>query len=193
MRRVLARATWLMIGMVAWPAAIGGAQGRVASWLDEQKLAAWNKPGLAIPPAPKSEGAVDSRCRALARPGQLEEDKRVREQGWDLVGAYLGGWQMLVIRGTAGYDGMCRPLQYQDFVFVRGVFAGTLSPHPMDSRADGALSQVSLQSQNRLIAEYERYTPSDPLCCPSGTTTVEFEIAQDQPTVRPVSVSTSKR
>jgi Type III secretion system lipoprotein chaperone (YscW) len=38
---------------------------------------------------------------------------------------------------------------------VRGAFAGTLSPQPMDSRADGALTRVSLQSQNRLAAEYE--------------------------------------
>ena len=76
------------------------------------------------------QGNTDPRCREGARPPQLDEDKRLRDQGWDLVGAYQGGWQILVIRGTAGYDGMCRPLQYQDFVFVRGVFAGTLSLRP---------------------------------------------------------------
>jgi hypothetical protein len=146
-----------------------------------------------IPAAPKVQGTLDAKCREQARPPQLDEDKRVRDQGWDLIGAYQGGWQMLVIRGTASYDGMCRPRQYQDFVFVRGEFAGTLSPQPMDSRADGALMRVSLQSQNRLTADYERYAAADPLCCPSRTTTVVFEIPSAAPTVQPVSSSTTKR
>jgi hypothetical protein len=135
---------------------------------------------------------VNPRCRGLARPPQLDEDKRLRDQGWDLVGAYQGGWQILVIRGTAGYDGMCRPRQYQDFVFVRGVLAGTLSPQAMDSRTDGALNRVSLQSDSRLTAEYGRYAVTDPLCCPSRTTSVVFDIANDAPILRPVSASTSK-
>jgi heat shock protein HslJ len=86
---------------------------------------------------------------------------------------------------------MCRPNQYQDFVFVRGVFAGTLSPQLMDSRTDGALSQVSLQSATRLTVVYARYASADPLCCPSRTTSVIFDIASDKPAVRPASASTS--
>src|SRR5262249_2179461 len=137
-------------------------------------------------------GPLDSRCRALARPPQIEEDKRVREQGWDLVGAFQGGWQVLVIRGTASYDGMCRPREFQAFVFVRGVFAGTLSPELMDSRGDGALGQVLLQSEKQVIAEYRRYGKSDPLCCPSRTTRVVFDIVNEVPVVRPASASTSQ-
>jgi hypothetical protein len=138
------------------------------------------------------EGMADPRCRAQARPPQLEEDVRVRDRGWDLIGAYQGGWQILVVRGTAGYDGMCRPRQYQDFVFVRGVFAGTLSPHAMDSRTDGALGRVFVQGSSRLTGEYARYAATDPLCCPSRTTAVVFEIAATgAPAVRPVSTSTS--
>src|SRR4030095_9207326 len=142
---------------------------------------------------PSVQGAIDRRCRELARQPELEEDKRLRGQGWDLIGAYQGGWQVLVIRGTAGYDGMCRPLQYQDFVFVRGVFAGTLSPRAMDSRADGALSRVWVQDDRRLTAQYARYAVTDPLCCPSMTTSVVFDVANDPPALRPVSASTSKR
>ena len=127
----------------------------------------------------------------MARPPQLDEDKRVRDQGWDLVGAYQGGWQVVAIRGTAAYDGMCRPQRYQDFVFVRGVFAGTLSPQTMDSRTDGALVRVSLESERRLSAEYQRYAAADPLCCPSRTTRVVFDITKDPPVVQPVSTSTS--
>jgi heat shock protein HslJ len=164
----------------------------VASWLDEAKPMAWNKPGATIPAAPKIEGAIDRRCREAARPPQLDEDTRVREQGWDLVGPYQGGWQTVVIRGTAGYDGMCRPRQYQDFVFVRGAFAGTLSPQPMDSRTDGALARVSLQSATSVTAKYTRYSATDALCCPSKSTTVMFAIASDPPIVRPSSTSTSQ-
>jgi hypothetical protein len=110
-------------------------------------------------------------------------------RGWDLVGPFQGGWQVVVIRATANYDGMCRPRQYQDFAFVRGAFAGTLAPSPMESGIDGSLGRVTLQNQTRLIAEYHRYTTSDPLCCPSGTTSVMFEIAPDEPVVRPVAAS----
>lgn len=191
MTSAFVRVTLLTVAIVAFHPGIAVAQGKVVVWLDEPKPASWNKPGLSIPAAPKIDDEVDPRCRELARPSQLDEDTRLRDEGWDLVGAYQGGWQILVIRGTAGYDGMCRPRQYQDFVFVRGVFAGTLSPQPMDSRADGALARVSLQSSGQLIAEYARYTATDPLCCPSRMTRVVFEIANDPPIARPASMSTT--
>jgi hypothetical protein len=192
MSPTIVRVTSLTIAIVACQTGTGRGQGKAASWLDDTKPASWNTPGPAIPAAPKLQGAVDPRCKET-RPPQLEEDKRLREQGWDLVGAYQGGWQMLVIRGTAGYDGMCRPRQYQDFVFVRGVFVGTLAPRAMDSRTDGALARVSLQSESRLTAEYARYASNDALCCPSRTTTVVFDIPSDGPVLRPVSASTAKR
>jgi len=181
----------LAIVIMSCQAEIADAQVQIASWLDQSKPASWNKPGLPIPAAPPVEGAIDSRCRAQARPAELENDRRLREKGWDLIGAYQGGWQILVIGVTAGYDGMCRPWQYQTFVFVGGVFAGTLSPAAMDSRTDGALSQVSLQANNRLTAQYARYTAKDAACCPSSRTNVVFEIAGDGPVLRPVSASTS--
>ena len=99
---------------------------------------------------------------------------------------------MLVVRGAANYDGMCRPRDYQDFVFVRGAFAGTLSPQPMDSRSDGAVNQVSVQS-GRVTGEYARYAPADPLCCPSRATSVVFEVSGTPPLVRPLSSSTVAR
>lgn len=185
------RVTWFTITILACHPGIGPAQVKHASWLDDPNPSSWNKRGLSIPVAPRIQGNMDSRCRDAARPPELEQDKRLRDQGWDLVGAYQGGWQILVLRATAGYDGMCRPLQYQDFVFVRGVFAGTLSPQAMDSRIDGALGRISLQSDSRLTAEYARYAATDPLCCPSRKTAVVFEIANDGPVVRPLSTSTS--
>ncbi len=191
MNSTLARFTYLTIAILASQPETGLSQVKVASWLDGAKPASWNRPGMPIPVAPKVEGAVDPRCRTLARPAELEEDRRLQDRGWEFVGAYEGGWQIVVIHGTASYDGMCRPRQYQTFVFVRGVFAGTLSPQAMDSRTDGALSRVILQGNNRLTAEYVRYAATDALCCPSKTTSVEFEIASGAPFVRPLSAQTS--
>lgn len=191
MRTSLMRALPVTIAVVASQPVICS-QGTGPSWLDQPRPASWNMPGLEVPAAPPIQGDVDARCRRSARPPQLDEDKRVRERGWQLFGPFQGGWQIVVIGGTAGYDGMCRPRQYQQFVFVRGVFAGTLSPRAMDSRTDGALGRLFLQGESRLTAEYQRYAPTDPLCCPSRTTSVVFDIANDTPAVRPVSAFTSR-
>jgi heat shock protein HslJ len=172
--------------------AVAAAQSNTASWLDESTPVAWNTPGAAIPTAPKLQGTAEPRCRALARTPELEADKRLTDLGWDLIGGYQGGWGILVIQGAAGYDGMCRPRAYQEFVFLHGAFAGTLSPRAMDARTDGALNRVTLQDNRRLVAEYARYTGADALCCPSKTASVVFEIGPGQAAVvRPMSSSTS--
>jgi LppP/LprE lipoprotein len=183
--------TSLTMALLTCHPTAGFSQSKAMSWLDHAKPALWNTPGLSIPAAPPKQGAVDPRCRTAARPAELEADRRLQAKGWDLIGEYEGGWQTVVIRGAADYDGMCRPLRYQAFVFVRGVFAGTLSPQPMDSRSDGALSRVSLQTNGRLAAEYLRYAATDALCCSSKTTSVEFEIPNGVAVVRPVFASTS--
>lgn len=187
------RVAWLVTAILTFDSGTGQAQVNRASWLDQPKPVSWNRPGLPIPDAPRIQGTIDGRCRELARPAELEEDKRLQEHGWGLGGDYQGGWQIVVIRGTASYDGMCRPRQYQAFVFVRGVFVGTLSPDTMDSRTDGALGLVYLQNRNRLAAEYARYAAADPLCCPSRTTRVEFNLGSGVPVLRPVSTYTSTR
>ena len=191
MNSLFVRVTCLIVLISACHPDLGQTQATAASWLDASKPVSWNRARLPIPAAPHIQGPVDARCRSLARPAELEQDKRLQSQGWDLVGPYQGGWQILVIQATAGYDGMCRPRQYQAFVFVRGIFAGTLSPQLMDSRGDGALTHITLEGNNRLSAEYVRYTATDPLCCPSRITSVQFEVASDVPLVRPVSASTS--
>jgi hypothetical protein len=186
--RMLARMTSLAAALLLVCTGIARGQQRT-SWLDAARPVPWNARAASIPAAPKVDGTVDPRCRAQARPAQVDEDRRVRAQGWDLVGAYQGGWQMLVVQGAAGYDGMCRPRQYQAFVFVRGVFAGTLSPQPMESRADGALSRATL-ADKRITGEYLRYTPADPLCCASRTATVVFDVTS-APIVVPAAVTHS--
>ena len=93
-----------------------------------------------------------------------------------------------MISGLAAYDGMCRPLGYQSFVFVDGVFAGTVSPEPMNSRTTGAATDVNLRYADQVTAEYLRYAPDDPLCCASGSDSVNFSIEDtpDGPVLNPV-------
>ena len=145
---------------------------------------------MPIPPAPQGQKNPDPRCRESTREPASAVDQQVRARGWDLVGPTLESEQNRVLVGTANYDGMCRPRQYQEFVFVRGGVAGTLSPHPMDSRTDGALGRVTVPSDRRLEAQYARYAAADPLCCPSRTTRVVFDIEKEPPVLRPVSAST---
>ena len=102
----------LVLGVVvtiALPAQPAAAQ-TSGAWLDEATPASWNTAGASIPAAPEVDGPADAKCGTEARPPQLEEDEQVQARGWDLVGAYQGGWQMLVIHAAAGYDGMCRPM-----------------------------------------------------------------------------------
>lgn len=59
---------------------------------------------------------------------------------------------------------------------MKGAFAGTLSPRPMDARTDGALSEVQLPSATSVEVIFLRYVEADPLCCPSRLTTVRYRI-----------------
>ena len=69
------------------------------------------------------------------------------DAGWSLFNAENAtGAPFEILSGQANADGMCRPTDYQLFVFESGVFAGTLSPDLMDSRTDGALVETQIQS-----------------------------------------------
>jgi hypothetical protein len=157
------------------------------TWLDGD-LASWNTPGMAIPTAPTVDGNPDPQCVERERPAETEEDDALIADGWRLFLPYQRGWGVTLVSGLAGYDGMCRPLGYQSFVFVDGVFAGTVSPEPMDSRTTGAATDVNLWYADQVSAEYLRYAPDDPLCCASGTDSVQFTIEDtpDGPVLNPV-------
>jgi hypothetical protein len=169
----------------------------LAAWLDPDSPAAWNQPGGAVPQAPRVEGNGDPRCRESERPAETPEDHAVTARGWRLFHDYQAGWGLKVIWALASYDGMCRPWGYQVFVFTRGIFAGTLSPRPMDSRTDASLFSVQLLSRlagaDPLAATFERYAGTDPLCCPSRRTVVRYRVdrSQGSPLLVPVSASTS--
>jgi len=170
------------------------------SWLD-RPLSNWNLSGQALPRAvPNGETIVEvsKRCsmpaltstpgeRALANAGWLPFhmfDRRIVQRDVEIIG------------GLAGADGMCRPTQFNVFVFVNGQLAGTLSPSEMDSRTDGSIGgAIRLAEDETIAADFARYTGVDPLCCPSGRVTVRYRVDRTSraPVVVPVRVQPTRQ
>ncbi len=165
----------LLVALLALIPTPGAAQG---SWLDGGQEG-WNAAGMTIPAASSAPAAADPRCESLVRPAETDEDRAVAAQGWRLYGAYERGWGVTLVGGFLGFDGMCRPVPYQQFVFVDGVFAGTLAPDAMYPRTDGALTDAWIGAADRLYAVFARYAPDDALCCPSGETPVTYRVERD--------------
>jgi hypothetical protein len=167
----------------------GIAQAQSGAWLD-QPLSAWNQPGAPVPqaPAPKGDSPTDPRCVSGVRQAATPEERMVTSAGWSLYAKPTTRGAATVVLGEASVDGMCRPWDYQAFVFVKGSFAGTLSPSLMDSRTDGALSEIRFPSPAAIEAVFLRYVKADPLCCPSRLTTVRYRIERrgQEPVVTPI-------
>jgi hypothetical protein len=146
-------------------------------WLD-QPLTNWNTPGMAVPRAPISDfSGNEAFCSGQGRPAETPEDNAVLGAGWKLFGAYQSGWGVRIVGGRAGFDGMCRPMDYQYFVFAGGRLAGTVSPIAMGARADGSASTPNLSTQGVDVnVQFARYAATDPLCCPSSNTAVSYRI-----------------
>jgi heat shock protein HslJ len=177
--------------IVTWPA---GATASSGEWLDQPVLPAWNRAGAKIPRAPRfdPDPFLAKQCAPQARAPASDSDRAVARAGWTLLGASqrFGGTE--VVLGRSGVDGMCRPLGYQGFVFSGGRFAGTLAPRPMDSRTDGAAQVPQLWSADAIVVSFLRYGSADPLCCPSRTSTVRYEVEAGAkgPLVKAVDVTT---
>ncbi|WP_298611462.1 META domain-containing protein [uncultured Thermosynechococcus sp.] len=165
------------------------------SWLD-QPPRNWNPslPILEIPPRGNLNPGELNRCRSTLRSPQSMADRLIQQRGWYLVGTPIRHQNVEIILGNSGFDGMCRPMGYQAFVFYRGLYLGTLSPNLMDSRADGSfLGEVKFQNDGTFTAEFARYSPNDPLCCPSRISTVTYRLEGGLlplPRLVPVAVST---
>jgi hypothetical protein len=147
-----------------------------------------------LPTAPvpeESHADILSRCR-ITPPATSAAERAVATAGW--IPFLPGGHRTVredaeVVGGMSGADGMCRPVAYNLFVFVRGTFAGTLSPVPMMSREDGSSGAVTL-TPGGLDVEFARYQSSDPLCCPSGRVQVAYRIDRTEPpSVIPITVA----
>ena len=169
---------------------ISPAAAQTGAWLDAA-LAPWNQAGAAVPTAPPPKGTTprDPRCASSVREPETAAERDVVAAGWSLYSPARVKGRTTVLLADAAVDGMCRPWDYQAFVFVQDDFAGTLSPTLMDSRTDGTLSEVRLLSTNSIEVTFLRYTAADPLCCPSRLTTVRYRIERrgQLPVVVPVS------
>ncbi|MBV9580723.1 MAG: LppP/LprE family lipoprotein [Chloroflexi bacterium] len=172
-------------------ALLPGAAAAQSSWLD-QPLSNWNQAGMDVPQAPAMDPSTNPQCLPQKRPIDTSADQALSDAGWTLFSSYAAGWDTYVVRGLSGYDGMCRPLGYNVFVFVNGQFAGTISPSTMDSRTDGTGDVRFFGARDSITAEFQRYAATDPLCCPSGTDTVSYQINRTPggPVLVPQSVST---
>jgi hypothetical protein len=144
-------------------------------WLDKPRTN-WNSPGMDIPAPPPADQDQLPTCGTQARSVETDYDQALSDAGWTVYGSYQAGWGVAIVSGLAGYDGMCRPMGFQDFVFVDGVFAGTLSPEPMDSRTDGARDMLSLLTADRVRSVFLRYKAGDPACCPSSKSSVLYGV-----------------
>jgi hypothetical protein len=174
--------------VLGWPAA-AGADGP-GDWLEQAAPDNWNQPGMAVPAAPQPYAAdFDPRCGEQERASESPEEDQVVAQGWRLFNAAEVGWGLRLVDGLVSYDGMCRPLQFQGFVFADGQFAGTISPQPMDSRTDGVGRILNVGGPGNLAGQFVRYAPTDPLCCPSATFFVQYRIDRggDGPLLVPLS------
>jgi LppP/LprE lipoprotein len=158
------------------------------TWLDEP-LTNWNQAGMSLPQAPAMAPATNPQCLQQNRPVETDADQALTDAGWTLFSSYQGGWRIYVVRALSGYDGMCRPVGYNAFVFVDGQFAGTISPDLMDSRTDGAGDVRFFAAEDSIAAQFQRYSATDPLCCPSGSATVFYKV--DRTAVGPVLVPQS--
>lgn len=159
------------------------------SWLD-RPLRNWNTSSN-VPTAPRAAGdsPASSLCRDSVRSPESIADRAVTRAGWSLFGAAQVYGSVTLMNAMASVDGMCRPTQYNTFIFVGNRFAGTLSPDVMDSRTDGALVDSVLIDPTNISAEFVRYTSNDALCCPSQTSAVSYQISGSR--VQAQNVSTS--
>jgi hypothetical protein len=165
------------------------------SWLD-MPLSNWNAPGQTLPTAaPGGETAAELRARCSYAPLRTTPGERaLADAGWvpfQMFDRQIVDRDVEIIGGLAGADGMCRPADFNVFVFVEGRFAGMLSPVPMSSRTDGSVGgAIRLAGDDTISAGFARYADTDPLCCPSDHVTVRYRIDRKAtpPVVVPISV-----
>jgi hypothetical protein len=148
-------------------------------WLDSPPMQ-WNRPGGAIPNAPENADReeIPKICMEGRPLPKTAQERAAARAGWMLFATFDDRHGLTVIGAAANFDGMCRADQYQDFVFVNGKFAGTLSPKPMGARSDGSSITITFPATGKIVATFDRYVPRDPLCCPSRISEGEYAIGE---------------
>lgn len=173
---------------------------RARTWLDSTPVQ-WNTPGASFPlpaivgigrPQDVEKNVTPEYCEAHQRPIRSQEESVVSGAGFLVFASSQGRDGVTVVGGAVSEDGMCRPDPYQYFVFVRGNFAGTLSPELMRARSDSSVNKVSFPGHGKIAAKFSRYSGADPLCCPSRISEATDEVRQEsgKPVVIVVGVRT---
>lgn len=152
---------------------------QTSQWLDMKPLPNWNSRKRVILETKKMSASELKRCSAAVRQPSLPQDFLLTKMNWTLTGAAQVFGNTAVITTAEGFDGMCRPLKYETYVFIGNRLAGGLTPGPEDSRADGSIINVNLYSETDLSAEFARYKNSDALCCPYKTERVTYKVKPD--------------
>lgn len=175
-------------------------QAQESSWLD-RPLSNWNAAGLSVPRATSNSESVAEIAKRCTVPvlRNTQGEKALADAGW--LPFHLFDRQILerdveIIAGLSGADGMCRPVDFNVFVFVNGRPAGTLSPAVMASRTDSSLAGgLRLSADDAIAADFSRFAKDDPLCCPSRRVTVAYRIDRTAapPVVVPVSVRATRQ
>lgn len=175
----------LVLASLLLPPIALAAPSQDGTWLDEKT--SWNTAGAEIPQAPEQDGSNLANCEQTFREASLLEDALVEAAGWTLTGPAQIYDDTTIVMGMANADGMCRPFQYQVFVFTDGEFSGTLSPVVMDSRTDGSLVDFNLYREGEIDATFNRYQPEDALCCASRESRIFYavEVTDEGPVLVP--------
>jgi heat shock protein HslJ len=142
-----------------------------SQWLDMNPLPSWNERKRAILQTKKISPAELKRCSVAVRSASLPQDFLLTKMGWTLTGAAQVFGKTAVITTAEAFDGQCRPLKFETYVFVGNRLAGTLS--------DGYLVNTQLTTEKSLTAQFARYRASDALCCPYKIENVTYAIKPD--------------
>lgn len=167
------------------------------SWLD-RPLAAWSHAPGTVPHAragTESQSALERRCGSSSLTASAAA-QAVRNAGWVPFRHFdraIAREDMEILGGmTEAASPGCEPTMFNLFVFVGGIFAGTISPIVMGQGRDGVAGAVRVTAADALTAEFARYMAKDTECCPTSRVRVTYRIerAGPQPTLVPVDIRT---
>jgi hypothetical protein len=180
----MTRRTRRCIGALAVSLLIVGAASAWAqtpSWLD-RAMTGWNRAGAAIPGLPPGGDGFDTlarRCGASAARAESPTEAALVTAGWMPflhLDRRIAREDVEIVGGMSASLPDCQPLVFNLFVFVAGRFAGTIAPSVMTRDRDGMAGAVRMAGADALTAEFARYLPADPECCPSSRVRVTYRI-----------------
>jgi hypothetical protein len=163
-----------LIAVVASSASAAG------TWLDAP-LTSWNEragiDGLFLS---RSVPTFRERCdlkdlRTSAGQRAVSQSGRTAFLPFDRVGG-LTHADIEIVGGMSDATEDCAPASFNFFVFVAGVYAGTLSPVDMTTGKDGVIGIVRFPPGDVITAEFVRYGVTDTECCPSGRVRVTYKV-----------------